>query len=373
MKLFVFIASFLICTTVLAQDHYFMLVGTYTNTTSAGIYVYDFNSSDGSSRLIDSARTSNPSYLAVSPNKQFVYSVSEVVRGNNSGQVKAFSFNKKTGHLNLLDGQPSMGDNPCYISVDQTGKWIFVANYSSGSLASLPILKDGSVGPPISSIQHYGHGTNAGRQEAPHVHSTVVAPDNRFLLVSDLGKDKIMLYAIDNKTGALTRAADSAVKLPDGSGPRHFDFHPNKKWGYLIQEMGGTVTAFDYSKGHLRQFQTIRALPAGFTDYFTSADIHVSPDGKFLYASNRDSSNTIAIFKIDQKDGKLSLLGHQSTLGRTPRNFNLDPTGNFLLVANQNSNDIIVFRVNRTTGLLTDTGKRIYVPRPVCVKWAGKR
>ena len=357
---------------VFAQKNYYLLAGTYTRGKSTGIYVYDFDGRDGSARIVDSVQTSNPSYLAVAPDQKEVYAVSEVVRGGNSGQVKAFSFNRKTGHLSLVNGEPSMGDNPCYIAVDKTGKWVFVGNYTSGTLALLPIEKNGRLGTPITSFAHKGHGPNPDRQEGPHVHSTVISPDNRWLFVPDLGVDSLVAYAFDAGIGSLKRSPDHSVKLADGSGPRHFDFHPNKKWAYLIQEMAGTITAFSYSKGRLKVIQTISTLPPGYAGTFTSADVHVSRDGKFLYASNRDSSNTIAIFRIDQRNGTLSLAGHQPCLGRTPRNFNFDPSGNYLLVANQNSDDIVVFSIDHRTGLLSDTGKRIWIGSPVCVKWIEK-
>jgi 6-phosphogluconolactonase len=268
-----------------------------------------------------------------------------------------------------LNQQRSMGNHPCYITVDKTGKWVIVGNYSSGTVAVLPVRKDGSLGEAVTVKQHEGSGVSKERQEGPHVHSTVLSPDNKTLFVPDLGIDKIMLYAFNANNGSLKAKTNPYIKLADGSGPRHFDLHPNGKWAYLIQEMAGTITAFNFRNGSLRSFQTISSLPAGFSKSFSSADIHVSPDGKFLYASNRDSANDIAIYKIHPSTGRLSLVGHQSTLGKTPRNFNFDPSANFLLVANQRSDDIIIFRRNVQNGLLRDTGKKISVGNPVCIKW----
>ena len=367
MRLFIFILFLLTATVVAAQKNYYLLAGTYTRGKSTGIHVYDFDKQTGSIKIIDSVQTPNPSYLAVAPNQKFVYAVSETQRGNFSGKVRAFSFNQKNGKLNFINEQPSVGDNPCYIIVDKTGKWVVVGNYSSGTLAVLPIKNDGSLGEPVSSYKHWGKGVNPQRQEAPHVHCTVLSPDNKYLFVDDLGIDKIMIYSFDDNTGSI--APRDSVKLQDGSGPRHIVFSPSGRRAYLVQEMGGTVTAFNYQKGQLKKIQTISALPPKFNQFFTSADIHISKDGKFLYASTRDSSNTIAIFKIDQTTGKLSVVGHQSTLGKTPRNFNFDPSGNYLLVANQNSDSIVVFKVNQKTGLLTDTGVRVDVGSPVCIKW----
>lgn len=370
MKLILFISFFLSVFISSAQKRHYLLAGTYTKGKSIGMYIYDFNEKDGSLKVIDSIATPNPSYLAVSPKQKFVYAVSEVMRGNNSGKVRAFSFNGKTGHLKFINEQSSVGDNPCYITVDKTGRWVIVGNYTSGSLAVLPIYKDGSLGKAVSSSKHYGNSINKQRQEAPHVHATVLSPDNQFLFVPDLGIDKVMIYSFDDKTGRIN-LKDSA-KLKDGSGPRHFDFHPNKKWAYVVEELSGAVTAFDYENGSLKAIQTIRTVPANYFQTFTGADIHVSPDGRFLYSSNRDSSNTIAIFMIDQKTGRAELIQTQSTLGRTPRNFNFDPSGNFLLVANQNSDNIVVFKRDRKTGLLTHTGHRASLGNPVCIKWIDK-
>jgi 6-phosphogluconolactonase len=367
MRLFLFFLLLFTGATVMAQTNYYLLVGTYTKGKSTGIHVYDFNKNNGVATIVDSVQTPNPSYVAVSPNQQFVYAVSETQRGNYSGKVRAFSFDKTTGKLHYINEQLSVGDNPCYVVVDKTGKWVIVANYSSGTLAVLPIRSDGSLGEAVSRYAHSGKGVNPQRQEAPHVHSTVLSPDNKYVFTQDLGIDKIIIYSFNDNTGAI--APTDSLKLQDGSGPRHFTFHPNGKWAYLVQEMAGTVTAFEYKNGHLKKTQTISALPVGFNKSFTSADIHASKDGKFLYTTTRDSANIITTFKVDQKTGKLVTVGSQSVLGNTPRNFNFDPSGDYLLVANQNSDDIVIFKVNHQTGLLTDTGNRIDVGNPVCIKW----
>ena len=370
MRLFCFILFMFIATAVVAQKNFYLLVGTYTKGKSIGMYVYDFNKKDGSVKIVDSVQTPNPSYLAVAPNQKFVYAVSETQRGNFSGKIRSFSFDKKTGKFHFINEKPSIGDNPCYIIVDKSGKWVIDANYSSATLSVLPIKNDGSLGEAVSSSQHTGHGTNPQRQEGPHVHSTVLSPDNKFLFVQDLGIDKIIIYSFNDKTGAIARK--DSVKLQDGSGPRHFTFHPNGKWAYLIHEMGGTVTAFDYQNGKLKTTQTISTLPSGYNRYFTAADIHVSNDGKFVYATIRDSANIITVFKVDQKTGNLSVVGSQPVMGKTPRNFNFDPSGDYLLVANQNSDNVVIFKINHQTGMLTDTGNRIDVGNPVCIKWIEK-
>lgn len=356
----------------MAQKDQYLLVGTYTNDKSEGIYVYRFNSQTGEATPVGSIKTSNPSFLAVSPDERYVYAVNEnadSTRFTTGGSVAAFSFDKKNGQLTSLNKQESGGKHPCYVAVDKTGKWVIAGNYSSGSLALLPVKEDGSLNAPVQVIQHTGSSVNEDRQQGPHVHSTVVSPDNKFVFVPDLGIDKVMIYALDAKKGTLTAAADPFVATEPGAGPRHFDFHPNKKFAYLIEEMSGGISVYKYSKGALTLVQNLSSLQGDFTGNIGSADIHVSKDGKFLYVSNRGDANTIDIFKINQKTGEIWEAGHQSTLGKTPRNFNFDPSGNFLLVANQSTNDIVVFRRDATTGLLTDTGKRIMVDKPVCLKW----
>ena len=354
-----------------SNEHY-LLVGTYTNGKSEGLYTYKFNSMTGEFGYVNVAKNcKNPSYLAVSPNEKYVYAVNETSsKSGFGGNVTAFSFNKQTGSLSEVNKQSSGGNDPCYITVDKSGKWVVIANYTSGTVSVLPIKKDGSLDSAVTVIQHEGSGVNSDRQEGPHAHSTVLSRDNDYLFAQDLGIDKIMIYAFNNKTGQLTPAPTPYVEVEPGAGPRHFDFHPNNKYAYLIEELTGSISVYSYSgHGQLALIQNISALPPDYTGPVGSADIHVSPDGKFLYASNRGESNTIAILKINQQTGMLTLVGHQSTLGKTPRNFNFDPSGNFLLAANQNSDDIVIFKRDKQTGLLTDTGKKIDVGNPVCIKW----
>ncbi|MBB1284142.1 lactonase family protein [Flavisolibacter sp. BT320] len=363
-KIFFTLLSTVMMTAAFAQPY--LLVGTYTGEKSRGVYVYRF-SANGSATLVDSAVTPNPSYLAISPDQQFVYAANELGNGEGGGKVSAFRFNKDKGKLLPLNQSPAMGEHPCYVTVDKTGKWVIVGNYSSGTVAVLPVKANGSLGTSVDMQQHKGKGPT-DRQNGPHVHATVLSKDNKTLYVPDLGIDKLMIYAFNEQNGELT-PKDTSLASPAGAGPRHFTVHPTSKWAYLLHELSGTVTAYRVQNGLLQEVQTISTLPKNFKKSFTSADIHVSPDGKFLYASNRDESNTIAIFKISTADGKLTLVGHQSVLGKTPRNFNFDPSGKFLLVANQRSDAIVVFSVNKATGKLTDTGRRIAVGSPVCIKW----
>lgn len=356
-----------------AQDHH-LLIGTYTSGKSEGIYVYKFNSTTGEASLESATKAANPSYLAVAPNQQTVYAVDEEKKDdkNEGGNIAAYSFNPETATLTLINHQLSGGDHPCYVAVDKTGHWVTAGNYTGGSLAVFPVLENGGIGAAITTIQHLGTGPNKERQEKAHVHATFFSKDNKYLFVPDLGMDKLMIYSFNENDGSLKTAPQRFVKTIPGSGPRHIDFHPNNHYAYLMQELTGTVAVFKYQDEKLIPIQTISAAPAGFKGGMGSADIHVAPDGKFLYCSNRGESNTISIFKINAANGKLTLIGHQSTLGLTPRNFNFDPSGNFLLVANQGSDNVIIFKRNKSTGLLTNTGKKIEVPNPVCLKWIGK-
>jgi len=344
----------------------YLVIGTYTSTVSDGIYVFKFNTETGENSFVSVAIASNPSFLTISPNKKFVYAVNE----NAPGQVTSFSFDNKTGTLTELNQQPSQGKHPCYITTDNTGKWVIAGNYSSGTVAVYPVNKDGSLGKPTDSVLHEGSSVNTDRQEAAHVHATVLNKNNKTLYVPDLGLDKVMIYSFDTKAGKLKESVPPFIMTEPGAGPRHMDIHPNGKFAYLLEELTGSVSAYRVEKnGALSLQQNISCLPRDYTGPVGSADIHVSPDGKFLYCSNRGESNTIGIFSIHPSTGELEWVDHQSTLGRTPRNFIFDPTGNFLLAANQNSDEIIIFKRDKNTGLLTDTGKKIKVAKPVCLKW----
>lgn len=353
----------------LSQNTHYMLVGTYTsgNSKGEGIYVYAFNSQTGEVKPVSKIKTSNPSFLAISPDEKYVYAVHE--NDNDKGSISAFSFNKADGTLKELNKQNSGGEHPCHVAIDKTGKFVVAGNYSGGSFAILPVKADGSLRPASQTFQQTGSSVDKKRQDKPHVHSSGFSPDNKFLLVADLGTDKLLTYSFQPSDGKATPAPTPFAATTPGTGPRHFDFHPNGKFVYLMEEMSGKVTTFDYKKGVLKAIQSISAIQPGYTGPIGSADIHVSPDGKFVYASNRGESNDIAIFSIDQKTGKLAVVGHQSTLGKGPRNFNLDPTGNFVVVANQNSDNIVIFKRDPKTGLLSDTGKQIEVGKPVCIKW----
>ncbi len=352
-----------------ANGDYDLVIGTYTNPEQTnGIHVYRFNQETADATpLTVNTEVHNPSYLAITHDGKNLYAVSEAGQGN--GKVYAFSFDVSTGGMKMLNGVLSNGDDPCYISVDSRNQVVFVANYSSGTLSAIKLKPDGSFDSHIQTIRHSGSGPDKSRQATPHVHSVVLSPDERFLFASDLGTDKINIYQVDPSAAEPLHAADPGfVQATPASGPRHLTFHPKGRLAFLVQEIDGTVTAFEYRHGKLKTLQNISLLAPGFTGDVGAADIHVSPDGKFLYASNRGDANDIAIYSIGKK-GTLTYLASQSTLGKAPRNFAIDPTGNFLLAANQNSNDIVVFKRDKETGLLSDTGKRIYVDKPVCLKF----
>jgi len=367
-SIFIFlILSFNLSVNLVAQSKEKLLViGTYTSDSSEGIYVYKFNTETGDNSRVSSVKTSNPSYLVVSPDNKYVYAANEDAPGN----VTSFVFNKTNNRLLQKNIQPSHGKHPCYITIDKTGKWVIVGNYSSGTVAVYPVNKDGSLGAATDSVQHEGSSVNIARQESAHVHSTVLNKNNKTLYVPDLGMDKVMLYNLDTKKGKLSEFSTPFVITEPGTGPRHIDIHPNGKYAYLMEELSGSISVYKVeSDGYLSLLQNISGLPRDFNGDIGSADIHVSPDGKFLYCSNRGESNTIGILSINPSTGMLVWVDYQSTLGKTPRNFSIDPSGNFLLVANQNSDDIIIFKRDKQTGLLTDTGKSIHVSKPVCLKW----
>ncbi len=345
-----------------------LLIGAYTTGKSDGIAIYNFDSKTGESVKLSNIKSTNPSYIAVAPNNKFVYVVNEV--GNNDGvggSISAYKFNQDSSNLTLLNTELSGGDHPCYVTVDKTGKWLIAGNYNGGNIAVMPILENGAVG-KASLTQHYGSSTNKIRQTKPHVHCTYLSADNKFLFVPDLGIDKTMIYKFDAKTGTITPTKQAFAPSDTSAGPRHITFSTDNKFAYLIEELSATVNVFKHKKGKLTSIQKIKTTPPAYTGAQGSADIHISSDGHFLYCSNRGESNTITCFRI-QEDGKLVYLYNTSSLGITPRNFTFDPTGNFLLVAHQKSDNVVIFKVDRASGFITDTGKRIDVGNPVCLKW----
>lgn len=364
---------FALCTSCLflhasAQDPY-LFIGTYTSNGSKGIYVYKFNSTTGDvSWVSNTDSSSNPSFLAVTKDGKYLYAVNEVSR-DKAGFVASYAFDRSAGTLTFLNKQSSGSENPCHVSVTKDGKWVATANYTGGSLAVFPVKNDGSLEPYAQHIVHSGKGLNPQRQEKPHVHSVFFSPDEKYLLSPDLGLDQVSIYQFDpHAKEPLTPAATPFAATPAGTGPRHLVFSPGGKYLYVLEEMGGAVDVFDYKNGEVHFLQRVLTHPSDYTGQPGSADIHISPDGKFLYASNRGDENNIAIFAVSPVTGMLANVGYQSTLGTGPRNFMIDPSGNFLLVANQKTNNIVIFRRNKFSGMLDATGKQIEIPSPVCLK-----
>ena len=354
------LAKMLIPAVVAATAHaadWTVFIGTYTGGESKGIYSLHFDSVTGKlTNPVLAIESSKPSFLAI--HGKYLYAANE----NQDGSVSAFAIDGD--RLTLQNRVSSRGAGPCHISLDRTGKWLFVANYVSGSVAAFPVHDDGSLGEASAFVQHAGSSIDHERQEGPHAHEVVPSPDNRHLLVADLGVDQVFTYNLDATRGTLMQAG--ATKVAPGSGPRHLVF--NGAFVYVLNELNATVDAFRWN-GNLQPIGSAPMLPAGYAGTKSGAEIAVHPNGKFLYASNR-GHDSIAIFSIGSL-GKLAPLGHVPTAGKTPRNFAIDPTGNFLLAANQESSSVVVFRVDSKTGLLKPIGSSVTVPTPVSIVFAG--
>jgi 6-phosphogluconolactonase len=342
-----------------------------------GIAVLAFDEESGrTTPLSERDGVDNPTYLAVHPSRRLVYATSEVF-GWNEGTVTAYRFDEQTGQLTYLNKQPTLGSITAHCSFDRTGRFLFVANYAIGdpaelpgqSVAVLPIHADGSLGAPVASQAHRGTGPNAARQERPHAHCVLASPDNRFVVVSDLGIDKLVVYRFDAGSGQLTPAEPPHLELAPGAGPRHFVFHPSGRLAYCVNELDSTIAAlrFEAAIGRFAILQTVPALPASFHEESHCADLQITPDGRFLYASNR-GHDSLTIHAVDAASGSLTLVGHQPTLGKTPRSFAIDPAGRFVLAANQNSDSVVIFRIDGGTGRLGEVGERATVGTPMCVK-----
>ena len=356
--------SILALTTIQAQENKLnLIVGTYTKSCeSKGIYVYEFNSKTGEFSLKNNTENIvNPSYLTVSNDNKFVYSVSE---NDKKSSVSAFGFNSKSGKLDFINFQNPNGSNPCYIINDE--KNVITANYSSGNISVLGKNNDGSIGAVKQVVQHTGKSINASRQEAPHTHMVYFSPDKKYVLANDLGTDKVYLYQNNPNSATEVLTLKSSIDVKPGSGPRHLIFSKDVKYVYVLQELDGTITSFSYADGMLKKVSETTVVTSDFKGDIGAADIHISPDGKFLYATNRGTANDISAFKL-LKNGKLEFVQRTSTLGKGPRNFNIDPTGNFLLVGHQYTNDIVIFKRDQKSGMLTDTGKKIALCSPVCL------
>jgi 6-phosphogluconolactonase len=307
-----------------------------------------------------------PAFFVIHPDGRHLYTCNS----GSPGGISAYAIDPKTANLTRINGVSSGGDDPSYVCLDHTARFALIANYSSGTIAAFALQPDGSIGTRTALVQHTGRSKNPQRQTHAFAHSIIIDPTNRFALSADLGIDKLFVYRFDDRTGALIPNDPPFAAVTPGSGPRHVTFHPNNHWVYLINEMGCTVTAFNWDTacGALTEFQTVPTLPADFKGINTCAEVLVHPNGGFLYGSNR-GHNSIAVFAIDAASGRLTPVEHVPTRGRTPRNFAFDPTGRWIICTNQDSNNAVVFRVDEATGRLTQTGKPVPVPSPFCERF----
>ncbi|MBC7565754.1 MAG: lactonase family protein [Pedobacter sp.] len=365
MKRFTFLAAMLLGTQLHAQT-YNLLIGTYTNSgKSEGIYVYNFNDLNGEFKAKSIAKgIENPSFINLSPDQKSLYAVNE---SGAASTVSALSFDSASGELLFLNKKSSEGKDPCYVTSDATN--VIIANYSSGSIAVYGKNLDGSLTNPKQVIQHTGKSIDPGRQASAHAHMVQFTPDKKYLVCTDLGEDLIYIYNYNASGKENILNVKTVLRSTPGTGPRHLTFSSDGKFAYLAHEFNGSITAYSYKNGNLQKIQEISSVEKDFKGRIDAADIHVSADGKFLYESNRGDANTINVFTI-LPTGRLAFASRISSLGKGPRNFAIAPSGRYLLVANQNSDEIVIFKRDRITGALTDSEKRISVGSPVSLIFA---
>ncbi|MET1056998.1 MAG: lactonase family protein [Pedobacter sp.] len=351
------------------KSDYRLVIGTYTAPgKSEGIYVYDFDAVTAGLRQVSVQKNViNPSFLTLTADKKFLYAVNEDA---DRSMVSAFSFDEATGKLDFLNKQKVDGADPCYLIADDQN--VITANYSGGSISVYGRDRSGALTPVKQLIQHTGSGIDKARQESAHVHMVRFTPDHKYVVCNDLGEDKVKIYAYNKYADNEVLTLKDSIDTKPGSGPRHIVFGNSGKYAYLIQEMHGDVTAFSYNNGTLKKIQETSVVDKDFKGQSGGSDIQLSADGKFLYISNRGTANTITTFAIG-KDGKLSKKGQISSGGDAPRAFTIDPSGNWLLAGHQKSNDIIIFKRNKITGELTNTGKKIDIGAPVCFVFVPKK
>lgn len=360
----VFLATF----NLFAQNTYVFLGSYNRDKTAESIQVYQLDTLKGKLTKVASAKDLiNPSYLTLSPNGKFVYACTDT-KTPNAGSVSSFEFNPENKTLTFLNKQSSGGENPVYVSVHKSGKWLVNANYTEGSVSVHPLLENGKIDSLAQNFQYMDGSVNKERQTRSHVHSAVFSPQNDYLFLPDLGADKIRCYQFDeNKKQPLVETKNPFIKTDLEAGPRHFTFHPNQKFGYCIEEMAGAISVYQYENGSLKKVQRINTHPDKIKSSFESSDIHISPDGKFLYATNRGKENNIAIFSIDE-NGLLKNIGYQSTLGKHPRIFAIDESGNFLIATNVIDGNVVVFKRNQKTGLLKKMENKVKIESVSCVQ-----
>jgi 6-phosphogluconolactonase len=358
-------------------------VGTYTEAIrfgtgkifegqAEGIYVLELDTASGALGAVDVVDgRPNPSYLAVDPERRFLYAVNETkeYQGAETGAVSAYAMDAESGTLRFLNRRPSHGTDPCYVAVHPGGGFVLVANYASGSVSVYPVADDGSLGEASDTVQHEGSSVHPVRQAGPHAHAATPDEAGRYVYVPELGLDRVMVYRLDAERGTLEPHDPPWVEATAGAGPRQIALHPDGGYAYVINELDSTMTAYRYDgeRGTLQALQTLSTLPEGYAGDNSGAEVQVAPSGRFLYGSNR-GHDSIVIYAIDAEEGTLSLVGHESVQGKTPRHFCIDPTGEWLLAANQDSNNVTVFALDADTGALTYTGHSIDVPTPVCVR-----
>jgi len=371
MKLFtICLFSFFLMTQGAEAKKHILYVGTYTTGMAEGIFVYSFNDQTG--RLVNLKMPivcNNPSFLTISADKKFLYSVDEVddPDKNNSGGISAFRIEEK-GRLTFLNHVQTNGANPCHVGISPDGKRLVASNYSGGNLSVFNVLPNGSLSEMVQRIQHEGSGPFPGRQSEPHAHSARFDATGKLLFAADLGIDELKIYRVGAGEVPLKPDAQPFIKLFPGSGPRHFDFSSDGRFIYVINELNSSVAVIMKYGGEWKTVQTIKTVPKDYIGESWCADIHLSADGRFVYGSNR-GHNSIAVFKRDNTSGKLEMVQTVSVEGNWPRNFTLDPTGQFLLVANQKSNDITVFKIDQPSGKLAYTGIKVANTSPVCLQF----
>ena len=344
-----------------------LYIGTFADRGSKGIYVYDFDLQTANFQQVQTIdHLQSPSYLCLHPNGKYLYSGNRasILPDKKWGSISAFSIDQENGQLQHLNDASALAEGTCYVSTDYSGRQIYAANYAGGSMASYELRPDGKIGPLIADFP-----LQKENGPVPHAHAAVASPDNRFLYVPDLGNDELMVYRIDPKKAKVKAKPKRALQVKQGNGPRHFIFHPNGKWAFAAEELSSSVIALAQQpkNGRLKILDRASTLPKGHTDKNKVADIHIHPNGRWLYVSNR-GHNSLAIYEVDNASGELAPRGHQSTLGDWPRGFMITPNGKFLLVANRRTDNIVIFEIDTATGQLIDTGKQIKIPAPVCLK-----
>jgi 6-phosphogluconolactonase len=359
----IFTFTLILLTTILIGQKRFLYAGSYSDKDSFGIYVFEFDERSGHlSDIIHKYKILNPSFLTISHNKNYLFATSE----NEEGSASGYKIDHKTGALQYINTQQSNGSGPCHVETDINDKWCIIGHYGSGNISVLPILADGNLGTSVQSIQHIQN--NSVKSTVPRVHSINIASNNKDIFVPDLGLDKIQHYTLQSKNQPLKPAKNPHISLTKGSGPRHFAFHPDGKFAYCILEYTSKINVYKVQKTGLKDISNVSTLPKDFSGKNYCADIHISPDGRFVYGSNR-GHNSIAIFAVNKTNGDLTLVGHQPTIGDFPRNFAIDPSGNFLLVANQKSDNIQIFKRDLKTGLLVHVQEVKNIHKPVCLKF----